>query len=161
VAFAIRATPIAKASIDALRGTARASYDRKREELAAHGCKAAGYRLTGPGVGHICVVHLVDDYRLVSVFPDKSTVVVVLVARHTDSRSDVYRLLYRLLELDVPKQPRTKPPCCEDNGDPPVAQELVLQFMDASTRLLRDATVAPRRARSRTGPRRRTRTRSS
>lgn len=145
MAFAVLATPIANAAIAALRGRVRTSFERKRNELVAQGCRTAGYRLTGEGVDHICVAHLADDYRLVSVFLDKSRIAVVLVGRHTGGLGDVYRTLYELLELDVPAEPRTRPPCCDEPNDPPVDPELIRRFLAGSKQLLDRAEGQRRR----------------
>ena len=39
------------------------------DDLAARGCKALGYRLSGPApVDHMCVKHLRDSFRVVVAF---------------------------------------------------------------------------------------------
>ncbi len=149
MAFAVLATPIAHVAIDALRGKARQSFERKREELAARGCLAAGYRLTGEGLGRACAVRLADDYRLVTVFPDPQRVLIVLVARHNEEESDVYRLLYELLELEAPTEPREKLPCCDDQHDPPVDENATDSFLAASKGVVERLRRADRLRRTR------------
>jgi hypothetical protein len=50
-----------------------------------------------------------------------------LVAEHTRSASP-YRLLYSALGIDEPEEPRTKPSCCDADGQPPVNPDLAERF---------------------------------
>lgn len=86
-------------------------------------------------------------HRALVAFPDTESVVVLLVGEHVadDPDLDVYRSLYRLLDLPEPNAKRTKPPCCREDGEPPVDADLLDRFRDAATGLSRRA----RRARSR------------
>jgi len=53
--------------------------------------------------------------------------VLLLVAEHTRS-ANPYRLLYAALGIDEPEEPRTKPPCCDDEGRPSIDPDLVERF---------------------------------
>ncbi len=132
-------TPTGQRSVKALRGKARASFDAAVEHLAAEGCAAGDYRLTGEGIEHICAIHLYARHRALVAFPDEVSVVVLLVGEHlaVDREPDVYRGLYRLLELPEPSAKRTKPSCCTEDGEPPVDVDLLDRFRDAATELRR------------------------
>jgi hypothetical protein len=146
VSHRVSITPSSRRSVEALRGKARGSFDAAVERLAAEGCAAGDYRLTGEHIEHICAVHLYGRHRALVAFPDEESVVVLLVGEHAadDPDLDVYRSLYRLLDLPEPSAKRTKPPCCREDGEPPVDADLLDRFRDAATELSRRA----RRSRS-------------
>lgn len=58
MSFRVSITPTGKRSVGELRGKARKSFDAAVERLAAEGCRAGDYRLSGSGVEHICALHL-------------------------------------------------------------------------------------------------------
>lgn len=74
------------------------------ERLASEGCEAGDYRLSGEGVEHICSMQLYARHRALVCFPDDESIVILLVGEHLDDdpELDVYRSLYRLLELPEP-----------------------------------------------------------
>jgi hypothetical protein len=138
VSFRVSATPTAKRQADALRGKAARAYEDALLRLEAEGCAAADYRLTGEIVDQICSLHLYGRYRALVCFPDETSVVVALVGEHDrGSSDDVYGTVYELLAIDEPKAKRTKPPCCEEGGGPPVDPELFDQMLRAASRLRR------------------------
>jgi hypothetical protein len=49
------------------------------------------------------------------------------VAQHTRSE-DPYGLVYEVLGISKPDEPRTKPACCDSGGEPPVDADLVTRF---------------------------------
>lgn len=63
MSYRVSITPTGRRSVDALRGKARRSFDAAVEGLAAEGCAAGDYRLTGEGIEHICALHLCGRYR--------------------------------------------------------------------------------------------------
>ncbi len=144
MSFSISITPTGQSSVDALRGKARKSFDVAVRQLAAEGCKAGDYRLTGESVDHICAVRLYGRHRLLVCFPDDQQVVVLLVGEHTnnDPEVDVYRSLYRLLDLPEPTAKRTKPPCCDEAGQAPVDPVLLDRFRDRAKELNRKGRSA-------------------
>ena len=106
----------------------------------ARGCKALGYRLSGPApVNHMCVRHLRDSLRLVVAFEGQRAWI-LLVGRHDDQDQvlNVYAEPYRLLGAEPPDSAgRDKPPCCDESTDlPPVLGAAVTEFVE------RAATVA-------------------
>jgi hypothetical protein len=110
-------------------------------ELARVGCAALTYRLTGEDpLSLLCVRHLRGQDRALVAF-DGDTAWVLLVGPHDAEarRADVYTALYQQAGVTPPEEPRMKPPCCDDDGQPP---ELDLRVVD---HLVRQAS--PRRNR--------------
>jgi hypothetical protein len=124
-------TPTARRQADALRGKAAAAYGETVERLAAEGCAAADYRLTGDTVNRICALHFYAGYRALVCFPEEEHVVVVLIAEHDRGSKDVYAALYELLGISQSTGKRSKPPCCDEDGEPPVDPELVDRLVTA------------------------------
>jgi hypothetical protein len=138
VSFRVSATPTAKRQADALRGKAAKAYEDALLRFEAEGCAAADYRLTGQTVDRICSAHLYGNYRALICFPDEESVVIALVGEHSrGSSDDVYGSVYELLGIDEPIGKRTKPPCCEEDGGPPVDPGLLDQMLRAAARLQR------------------------
>jgi hypothetical protein len=131
----VLATPRADQQIAALDRTHARAFDDFLDDLAAQGCQALGYRLSGPTpVDHMCVKHLRGSLRVVVAFEAASRAWILLVGQHDDSDPvlDVYAELYRLLGVEPPDGAgRGKPPCCaEDTGLPPVVGAAVSEFID-------------------------------
>lgn len=139
MSFQVSITPTGQRSVKALRGKARKSFDAAVQRLASEGCAAGDYRLSGEVVEHICSLQLYGLHRALVCFPDDESVVVLIVGEHRDSypKLDVYRSLYRLLELPEPPAKRTKPPCCDESGKPPVDPNLLDHFHDRAKALTR------------------------
>jgi hypothetical protein len=112
------------------------------DDLAARGCKALGYRLSGPApVDHLCVKHLRDSLRVVVAFEGQQRAWILLVGRHDDQDPvlNVYAELYRLLGVEPPDSAgRDKPPCCEESTDlPPVLGAAVTELVDRAAKVRR------------------------
>ncbi len=60
---------------------------------------------------------------------DRATV--ILVGPHNGSSNDVYAALNDALQLDVSEAERRKPPCCDDEGHPPVDEGSAQDVADA------------------------------
>jgi hypothetical protein len=131
-------TPTARRQADALRGKAAAAYGDIVERLAADGCAAADYRLTGDTVDRICALHFYAKYRALVCFPEEEHVVVVLIAEHDRGSKDVYGALYELLGISEPTGKRSKPPCCGEDGEPPIDPVLLDGLVRATKRLRRN-----------------------
>jgi hypothetical protein len=85
--------------------TASQAFDDFLDDLAARGCRALGYRLSGPTpVDHMCVKHLRGSLRVVVAFEEPGRAWILLVSRHDgqDRVLDVYAELYRLLGVEPP-----------------------------------------------------------
>jgi len=134
------ATPVAERQIRGLRGPRRRAYEQFEQHLAATGCAALGYRLTGcDPLPRLCVKHLRGSDRVVVAF-DGSIAWVLLVGPHTeaDQAADVYTALYDLAGISRPEQPRTKPPCCNPtDGSAPQLEETVIDELVQRARALR------------------------
>lgn len=139
MSFQVSITPTGQRGVEALRGKARRSFDAAVRRLASEGCTAADYRLSGEIVDHICSLQLYGQHRALVCFPNDESVVVLIVAEHRDSHPelDVYRSLYRLLGLPEPSTKRTKPPCCDESGKPPVDPDLLDDFREKAKALNR------------------------
>lgn len=120
-------TKLAREQIKDLRGKARASFLLAVEDIRRRGCAAAGVRLAGENLSGICRLDLYGAWRLLTVFETPDRCILLLVAEHTRSASP-YRLLYAALGIDEPEEPRTKPSCCDADGQPPVGPDLAERF---------------------------------
>lgn len=104
--------------------------------LAYEGCHAAGYALSGPHPWPgLYSVHI-EDWRILVTFPTPHEVTVVKIARHSDD-SDPYAEVAAELGIPVSTSPRTKPPCCQPDGEAPVDDTIAAQIEDAYARLSR------------------------
>ncbi len=125
MSYTVRATPIAVRQIQGLRGARRKAYDAFEQALAARGCAALRYRLTGADpLARLCVQHLRGKDRAVVAFAGEEAWV-LLVGPHEDgdAAADVYANLYEIAGVPAPTQPRTKPSCCDDNEVPPLLDQ--------------------------------------
>ena len=103
----------------------------------ARGCEAGGYRLAGVVLSHLCCRHLYATDRMIIAWPAADHAVVIAVSPHDRSDSDVYVTLLVALDRDVPAAEREKPPCCDEEGLPPVDPESASEIADALQRLAR------------------------
>lgn len=104
--------------------------------LAYEGCQAAGYALSGPHPWPgLCSVH-VEDWRILVTFPAADEVTVVKIARHA-ADSDPYAEVAEELGIPASTTPRTKPPCCQPDGEAPVDETIAARIEDAYARLTR------------------------
>jgi hypothetical protein len=121
--------------LSALRGREREAYDRLREELAAQGCRAGGYRLLDAdgGWSEFCCRHGYAYQRFILTFLSRSetdspvvdfvdderpVVLIVAVGRHNDER--FYSGLGDLGVGPVGQRRAHKPACCGAGGWPTV-----------------------------------------
>ncbi len=136
------ATPRADQQIAGLDRTPARAFGEFLDDLAARGCKALGYRLSGPApVDHMCVKHLRDTLRVVVAFEGQQRAWILLVGRHDDQDPvlNVYAELYRLLGVEPPASAgRDKPPCCHQGTDlPPVLGAAVTEFAGRAAKVRR------------------------
>jgi hypothetical protein len=124
VSAEVRATPLANNVIKELPRRSRLAYDQFEADLAARGCAALKYRLSGELLDHLCVLHLIGALRAIVAFESAEVAYVILAGNHDDSQPppDVYRSLYALAAHEPPDQAgRDKPPCCDtETGRRPV-----------------------------------------
>ena len=121
----VLATPRADQQIAALGRRQTTHFNTFVDDLAARGCAALAYRLSGPTpIDHVCVKHLRDDLRVVVGFESLRRAWILLVGPHNDDDQEfnIYTELYRLLGVEPPDAAgRTKPPCCDDAQQTPPA----------------------------------------
>jgi hypothetical protein len=138
LSYEVKATPIAQRQVAGLRGPRRKGFDAFVAMLANEGCRALAYRLTGnEPLPRLCVQHLRAKDRVVVAF-DGATVWVLLVGPHDegDRRTDIYTALYQLAGVDLPETPRTKPPCCDEDDQPPTLDGQVIDDLVRRARSL-------------------------
>jgi len=126
-----------------LRGLANAPQLSFGDSIRRRGCAAAGVRLAGPELSAVCRQDLYGAWRLLSVFETPDRCVLLVVAEHTRS-ANPYQLLYEMLGIGEPQEPRTKPACCNPDGQPPISPDLVKRFE-------RGLRISPRAVRHRQG----------
>jgi hypothetical protein len=136
------ATPRADQQIAGLDRTDARAFGEFLDDLAARGCQALGYRLSGPApVDHLCVKHLRNSLRVVVAFEGRQRAWILLVGRHDDQDPvlNVYAELYRLLGVEPPDSAgRDKPPCCDESTDlPPVLGAAVTELVDRAAKVRR------------------------
>lgn len=74
---------------------------------------------------------------MLTAWPTDDEVIVLAIARHDSTAEDVYATLLTALDLAVPDEERQKPPCCDDEGNPPVDEAVALEIAAALTRQTR------------------------
>jgi hypothetical protein len=126
-----------------LRGRRRKAAADALAELRDRGCEAAGYRLSGAVLDHVCCRHLYGADRLLTVWHAEDHATVIAVGPHDQTSGDVYAALLEALDLDMNDEERRKPPCCDDEGQPPSDQDVAEVISDAIDR----AAVGTRRGR--------------
>jgi hypothetical protein len=134
----------------------RRTLDGFLDDLAARGCQALAYRLSGNSpIDHICVKHLRGTLRVVVAFETPARAWVLLVGPHDDQDPvvNVYAELYQLLGLEPTRQSgRDKPPCCDPpDGQPPVLGDALTEILDRAATLRKTRERLPERHRA--GPR--------
>ena len=138
----VLATPRAEQQISGLTRRQAKAFDSFLSELAASGCQALAYRLSGlTPLDHVCVKHLAGALRVVVAFETPERAWVLLVGPHDDQDPtlNVYAELYRLLGDEPPSDAgRDKPPCCDEVEDlPPVLGKTLGEILDRAAKLRR------------------------
>jgi hypothetical protein len=109
------------------------------DDLAAGGCQALAYRLSGPTpIDHLCVKHLSGALRVVVAFETPERAWVLLVGSHDDKDPilNVYSELYRLIGAIPPDNVgRDKPPCCDEPEEAPVLGTAITEILERAARL--------------------------
>jgi hypothetical protein len=111
-------------------------------DLAARGCKALGYRLSGAApVDHMCAGHLRGSLRAVVASGGQQRAWILLAGRHDDQDPvlNAGAELYRLPGAEPPDSAgRDKPPCCDEStGLPPVPGAAVTEFAERAAKVRR------------------------
>lgn len=106
-------------------------------DLRHRGCEAAGYRLSGWVLDHVCCRHLYGADRMLTAWPADDHAIVVAIGPHDATAGDVYTALLDALALEIPDDERRKPPCCDEEGQPPADEEVAALISEAIDRLAR------------------------
>jgi hypothetical protein len=135
----ILATPRAEQQIDVLNRRQTRALADFLGDLAASGCRALGYRLSGPPpLERLCVKHLTGSLRLVVAFESTQRAWILLVGPHDDHDPvlNIYAELYRLLGMEPPiAGGRRKPPCCDEIGQsPPILGDSMTELIDRAAK---------------------------
>ena len=112
-------------------------------ELELRGCEAAGYRLSGEHLQHLCCRHLYGSDRMLTAWPARAQVVVVLIGPHSGKAEDVHDKLLSALGVEFSADERAKPSCCDEEGAPPVDKDVA----DAISGAVAASARRPRRLR--------------
>ncbi len=132
-------TAVAERQLNALRGRRAEAARVAIDELRSGGCERAGYRLTGAVLKQVCCRHLYGDDRLLTTWPADDHAVIILVGPHKGRAGGVYGVLMEVLGLEVIEEERSKPPCCEPDGIPPVDASAAESIVDAVSGLAKRA----------------------
>lgn len=124
-------TATARQQLQALRGRRASAARAAIEDILARGCIAAGYRLAGAVLDHVCCRHLYGEDRLLTAWRARDDAMVLLVGPHSGKASDVYGQLLAAVGKDAPEEERAKPPCCEPGESPPVDPATVDEIVGA------------------------------
>lgn len=101
----VLATRRADQQIAALDRRQTTQFNTFVDDLAARGCAALAYRLSGPTpIDHVCVKHLRDELRVVVGFESTNRAWILLVGPHNeqDQEFNIYTELYGLLGVQPP-----------------------------------------------------------
>jgi hypothetical protein len=136
----VLATSRADQQIASLTRKHTRAFDGFLNQLAAHGCEALAYRLSGEQpIDHICVKHLSGSLRVVVAFESPRRAWILIVGQHDDRDPvlNVYAELYRLLGVEPqPDSGRDKPPCCDTSkAEPPVLGDALADILDRAVKL--------------------------
>lgn len=126
----ILATPRAEQQIGRLSRKQFRAFENFLNDLAAGGCRALAYRLSGQApIDHLCVKHLTGSLRVVVAFESPHRAWILLAGPHDnqDPILNVYAELYRLLDV---------PPCCDEPEErPPVLGDALSEILDRAAKL--------------------------
>ncbi|HEX9539788.1 MAG TPA: hypothetical protein VGA04_16650 [Streptosporangiaceae bacterium] len=136
----VLATLRAEQQIGRLSRKQSRAFENFLNDLAAGGCRALAYRLSGQApIDHLCVKHLIGSLRVVVAFETPHRAWILLAGPHDnqDPILNVYAELYRLLDAEPqPDSGRDKPPCCDETEElPPVLGDALSEILDHAAKL--------------------------
>jgi hypothetical protein len=112
----------------------RRAYDAAVEALRGEGCRAGGKRLAAVGDDDspMCQRSLYADWRMITIYRQDESVVIIAVGRHTNEGSPAEELAETFRDLSASGRRRSdQPPCCEDAAAPPtLSDELEARVFD-------------------------------
>ncbi len=126
--FVVLRVPSVARTVDQLSRRERRAYDAAVQALKGEGCRAGGKRLAALEDGDypMCQRSLYGDWRMITVYRQDGTIVIIEVGQHTADGSPVASLAEMFPGLSATGRRRSEqPPCCEDAEAPPaLSQEL-------------------------------------
>ncbi|HEX9354271.1 MAG TPA: hypothetical protein VF933_10725 [Streptosporangiaceae bacterium] len=135
----VLATPRVEQQTGRLSRKQSRAFENFLNDLAAGGCRALTYRLSGQApIDHLCVKHIVGSLRVVVAFETPHRAWILLAGPHDnqDPILNVYAELYRLLDAEPqPDSRRDKPPCCDETEElPPVLGDALSEILDRAAK---------------------------
>jgi hypothetical protein len=127
-------TSSAGRAVERLDRPARRAYDAAVAELRGRGCAAGGYRLLAvDGDDYpLCCRYFYRQWRMHLAFRGLDAVVILSVEEHTKAHNPHETLAEIFPGLSATGRRRSqKPPCCEENGDPPEMSGEVRAFLQS------------------------------
>lgn len=122
----LRVATVARAVERELTKRQRRAYDAAVQALRGEGCAAGGKRLassTGDDYP-MCQRSLYGNWRLITVYRQDGSIVIVDLSRHTKDESPIAVLAETFLGLSATGRRRSEqPPCCEDAAAPPALSD--------------------------------------
>ena len=124
--FVVLRVPSVSRAVEKLTRRERRAYDAAVQALKGEGCRAGGKRLAAVEDCDypMCQRSLYGEWRMITVYRQDGTIVVIEVARHTQDSSPVASLAETFPGLSATGRRRSdQPPCCEDAQAPPALSE--------------------------------------
>lgn len=108
------------------------------EALQGHGCREAGYRLSGPEPWpRFCCKQLSYSYRAIVVFVDASSIRIIELSDHTNDKSP-FEALANLLDLPDPAGHggghSARVDCCRSDGIAPLLDDSFRDLVESLPR---------------------------
>lgn len=96
----------------------------------------------------VCRLDLYGTWRLLTCFESPDRCILLLVSEHSRTENP-YRILYEILGITEPGEPRSKPACCDAAGKPPIDPDLISRFEHGARALSRGLRRTSRTRRTR------------
>jgi hypothetical protein len=122
VPFTVLRVPSVGRVVAAMSKRERRAYDAAVEALKGEGCRAGGKRLADVEGGDypMCQRSLYASWRTTTVYRPDATIVIIAVAKHTETGNPSTTLAEIFPGLSgVGRRRSDQPPCCEEPTDPP------------------------------------------
>ncbi len=122
MSFAVLRVPSVGRAADAMTKRERRAYDAAVDGLRGEGCRAGGNRLAAREGGDypMCQRSLYASWRLTSIYRPDGTVVIISLAKHSESENPSAALAEIFPGLSTTGRRRSdQPPCCEEPTKPP------------------------------------------
>ncbi len=121
----LRVADLARA-VEEMSKRERRAYEAAVDGLRGEGCRAAGKRVASITADDypMCQRSLYAAWRMVTVYRQDQSIVIVAVGRHTEAGSPISALSDSFPGLSATGRRRSEqPPCCEDEAAPPTLSD--------------------------------------